>query len=152
MSLHDKLKRVKDKGEEKTIALRMPKSKVLILEKLADYYGLNTSALIREMIDEAIMKLQKELIVFPDELGVEVTQNGEKRLITYFPDVVAVLTNDSMPYSFSLEDCECNEKLMDIKVKEDARLSVEKGLSMGHSGLTPYSREEFNFIREEQKK
>lgn len=149
MGLHKKLKTVKEKGEEKTIALRMPKGKALILEKLADYYGLNTSALIREMLDESIIKLQKELIVLPDELGLKVTQGNKKRLVTYFPDVVALLTNDSMPYSIGKEDCECSEELTDLRVKEDARLSVEKGIAEGHSGITPYSHEEFNFTKKE---
>ena len=150
MSLHDKLKQVKEKGEEKTIALRMPMSKVNILEKLAGHYGINTSALIREMIDESIMKLQKELIVFPDELGIEVSQGNEKRLVTYFPDIVALYTNDAYPYAIRKEDCECNEKLTDFRVKEDARLSVEKGMAESHFGVTPYSNEEFDFKREEE--
>lgn len=148
MSLHDKLKTVKEKGEEKTIALRMPMSKVNVLEKLAEYYGINTSALIREMIDESIMKLQKELIVFPDELGIEVTQGDKKRLATYFPDIVNIYTNNAYPYAIRKEDCECNEKLTDFRVKEDARLSVEKGMASSHSDTTPYSNEEFNFNRE----
>lgn len=151
MSLHNKLKKVKDKGEEKTIALRMPRGKVSILEKLAEYYDINTSALIREMIDDSIMKLQKDLIVFPDELGIEFTSEGEKRLITYFPDVVALYTDDSYPYSFNLEDCNCSEELLDATVIEDARLSVECGLAAGHSGIAPISGKEFNFTKKGEK-
>jgi hypothetical protein len=148
MSLHNKLKTVKEKGEEKTIALRMPKSKVSILEKLAAYYDLNTSALIREMIDDSIMKLQKDLIVLPDELGVKFTSDtGRENLITYFPDIVALYTNDSYPYSFDLEDCKCNEDLLDRNVIEDARLSVECGLSFSHSGIAPISEKEYNFTK-----
>ena len=149
MSLHDKLKTVKEKGEEKTIALRMPRSKVNILEKLAEYYGLNTSALIREMIDDAIMKLQKDLIVLPDEMGVKATINGKEELITYFPDIVAGYTNDAYPYCFNLEDCNCNEEVLDATVIEDARLSVEKGIAMSNSGTAPISGKEFYFKKEE---
>ncbi len=149
MSLHSKLKQVKGKGEEKTIALRMPKQKVQVLEKLAEYYGTNTSTLVREMIDDAIMKLQKDLIVFPDELGVEATIKGEKRLITYFPDIVALYTNDSYPYSFNLEDANCDEEVLDKKVIEDAKLSVEKGISDINIGITPYSKQKYHFTRGE---
>ena len=150
MGLHDKLKTVKEKGEEKTIALRMPRSKVSVLEKLAEYYGLNTSALIREMIDDSIMKLQKDLIVFPDELGIKSISNEEERLITYFPDIVAGLTNDAYPYTFNLKDCNCNEELLDATVIEDARLSVEKGIALFHSGVAPISGKEFNFEKGEK--
>lgn len=151
MSLHNKLKKVKDKGEEKTIALRIPKSKALILEKLAAYYGLNTSALIREMIDDSIMKLQKDLIVFPDELGVKVTSNKNEETITYFPDIVALYTDDSHPYSFNLEDCNCNEELLDATVIEDARLSVECGLALGNYGRAPISGKEYSFTKKGEK-
>jgi len=147
MSLHSKLKQVKGKVEEKTIALRMPKQKVQVLEKLAEFYGTNTSTLVREMIDDAIMKLQKDLIVFPDELGVESIIKGEKRLITYFPDIVAIYTNDSYPYSFNLQDTDCNKEALDEKIMEDAKLSVEKGISEINTGITPYSKKEYYFTR-----
>ncbi len=152
MSLHNKLKSVKDKGEEKTIALRIPKTKALILEKLAAYYDLNTSALIREMIDDSIMKLQKDLIVLPDELGVKFTTNsGDEELITYFPDIVALYTDDSHPYNFNLEDCNCNEELLDATVIEDARLSVECGLASGSYGIAPISGKEYSFTKKGEK-
>jgi len=151
MSLHNKLKKVKDKGEEKTIALRMPRGKVSILEKLAEYYDINTSALIREMIDDAIMKLQKDLIVLPDKLGVKVTSNENEETITYFPDIVALYTDDSYPYSFNLEDCNCSEELLDATVIEDARLSVECGLASGNHGVTPISRKEYSFTKKGDK-
>jgi len=151
MSLHDKLKKVKDKSEEKTVALRIPKSKAMILEKLAAYYDLNISALIREMMDDSIMKLQKDLIVFPDELGVKVKVNEKDKLITYFPDIVAFYTDDSYPYHFTIEDCNCDKTLLDKKVIEDAKLSVEKGLSMSASGIAPVSKKEYYFIKKGEK-
>ena len=150
MSLHDKLKKVKEKGEEKTIALRMPRGKVSVLEKLAQYYDINTSALIREMIDEAIMKLQKDLIVLPDELGVKVTSDKEK-YITYFPDIVNLYTDGSYPYSFDLEDCNCSEELLDVTFVEDKRLSVEHGLSEGSYGSAPISGKEYSFTKKGEK-
>lgn len=145
MSLHDKLKKVKDKGEEKTIALRMPRGKAMILEKLAEYYEINTSALIREMIDDSIMKLQKDLIVLPDNLGVKITQGDKERNITYLPDVIALLSNDSYGYAFNLMDFGGWEELYDTFVLEDAKLSVEKGLAMSHSGVTPITKKEYHF-------
>jgi len=150
MSLHNKLKKVKTKGEEKTIALRIPKNKVLILEKLSEYYDLNISALIREMIDESIMKLQKDLIVFPEDIGVTITSDGKEEIIRYFPDIVSLYTDDSYPYSFKLEDCNCNEEVLDATVMEDARLSVEYGLALGNFGTTPISKKEYSFTKEEK--
>ena len=148
MGLNDRLKKVKAIGEERKLTLRIPESKAKILELLAEHYGTNISTIIREMIDDSIMKLQKDLIVLPDELGVKVTIDGKKRLVTYFPDIVAIYTNDTFPYAIRKEDCSCSEEFTDATVKEDARLSVEKGMAESHFGVTPYSNEEFNFNRE----
>ena len=150
MGLHNKLKKVKGKAEEKTVALRIPKNKVEILEILAEYYDLNISSLIREMIDDSIMKLQKDLIILPDELGKKITINSKEELVTYFPDIVALNTDNAYPYSINLEDCNCNEELLDATVIEDARLSVEKGIAFSHSGAAPVSGKEFNFTKGEK--
>ena len=145
MSLNDRLKKVTAIGADKKITLRIPESKANVLDILAKNYGTNTSTLIREMIDDSSMKLQKDLIVLPDEMGLKITSDGKEKLITYFPDIVAVLTNDAYPYSFDLKDCNCDEKLLDATVIEDARLSVEKGIAMSNSGVAPISRKEFHF-------
>ena len=151
MSLNNRLKKIKAIGEEKKITLRIPENKGKVLEKLAEYYGTNVSSLIREMIDDSIMKLQKDLIVFPDKMGVKVDIDSEEKLITYFPDIVALYTDDSYPYSFSLVDCQCNENILDNTVIEDAKLSVEKGIAMSNSGITPISKKEYNFTKQGEK-
>ena len=74
MGLNNRLKRVKAIGEDKKITLRIPEGKASILEKLAKYYGTNTSSLIREMIDNSIMELQKEFIVINETEGLVVVK------------------------------------------------------------------------------
>ena len=82
MSLDKKLNKLDSRGEEKKINLRMPKGKVDILEILAEHYGINVSTLIREMIDNSLIQLQKELVVVGEGYGVKINNefvNRKKR-------------------------------------------------------------------------
>ena len=147
MSLHNKLKKVKDKGEEKTIALRMPKGKVDLIEKLADHYGTNVSTLVREMIDESIRKLQLELIVLKDENGIEITKEGESRMITYLPAVTEMLAPDLVMNNISEKDFCSDMEALNHYFIEDNRLSVEHGFALSSSGVDLITKKEFNFTR-----
>jgi len=88
MSLDKRLKKSKDKGEEKIITLRMPQNKVTLLEMLAKHYEVTLSTLVREMIDESIVKLQKELLVLSEEAGSKGEKGGVPFTFRYFPDIV----------------------------------------------------------------
>jgi len=151
MSLHNKLKKVKDKGDEKTIALRIPKGKAQILDKLAEYYGTNVSSLIREMIDNSLKELQKELIVLPKELGIELKRgDGSIDKVTYLPDVMGILSQDLESYHFGLKDF-YNEKEHDNFIIEDARLSVECGMASSASVLSPITGKAHDFTEKGEK-
>ena len=72
MSLDKKLNRLESKGEEKKINLRIAKGKADVLEILAEHYGVTVSTLIREMIDNSLTQLQKELVVVNEGLGIKI--------------------------------------------------------------------------------
>ena len=151
MSLHNRLKSVKEKSEEKTIALRMPKGKASLIEKLAEYYGTNTSTLIREMIDEGIRKLEFERIVLPESLGEKVTLGGVETNVTYLPAVVELLADEIALNGFGTEDfCGSNEKFEEFYI-EHTRLSVEHGMTSGSIFIAPFSKKEYHFKNENQK-
>ena len=150
MSLHNKLKSVKGKGEEKTIALRIPKGRALILEKLAEYYELNTSALIREMIDDALIKLQKDLIVLPESLGLNIKLGEQEEIVTYLPEVMELLSEDLGHHYFKLEDFCNNVEAYENFIIEDARLTVKHGMASGYDGSTPITKKEYSFQKEKK--
>ena len=151
MSLHNKLNKVKEKGEEKTIALRIPKGKAQILEKLAEYYETNVSSLIREMINNSLKELQKELIVLPEELALDMKrEDGSIDKISYLPEVMGFLSQDLELYAFNLKDFS-NDKEYEHFVLEDARLSVEHGNSLSASILSPITKKEHYFTKKGKK-
>lgn len=147
MSLHNKLKQVKGKGEEKTIALRMQKGKVDLLDKLANHYGTNISTLVREMIDESIRKLQLELIVLDESNGVEIKEEGESRLITYLPAVTELLAPDLTVNNLSDKDFCSDMEAFNHYYIEDNRLSVEHGFDLSSGGIDLITKKAFEFTR-----
>lgn len=151
MTLKDKLKGLENKGEERKVNLRMPKNKVDLLEKLAKQFGTNISTLIREMIDDAIMQLQKDLVVLDVEYGVEVTRkDATVETVTYLPSIVELVVPELTLNSYSRDDFSSDEEY-DNFVSEDARLKVENGISTESSGFTPISKKEYKFIKKDFK-
>ena len=151
MSLHNKLKKVRGKGEEKTIALRIPKGKAQILEKLSENYGTNVSSLIREMIDNSLKELQKELIVLSEELALDVKrEDGSIDKIRYLPEVMGLLSQDLELYNFTAKDFSTAKEYENFVI-EDARLSVKYGNAEGASILSPITGKEYNFTKKGEK-
>ena len=147
MSLDKKFKLLESKGEEKKVTLRIKKGKVDLIEKLADHYGTNTSTLIREMIDEAIMKLQLELIVLDEEQGIKHTgQNDKEFNVTYLPDVITLMTPELELRSYGNSDFK-NDKEYDNFSIEHNRLSVEHGITENASGNSAISNKKYNFSK-----
>ncbi|MGB3750771.1 MAG: hypothetical protein WA945_04335 [Arcobacteraceae bacterium] len=145
MSLKEKLNKLENKGEERKVNLRMPKNKVDLLDKLAKHFGTNTSTLIREMIDDAIIQLQRELVVLEKDNGIEVTKNDEsKEMITYLPSVIELFVPELYNYSNKREDFSSDEEYESFYMK-DAELSVRYGISAGFSGTTPISKKSIEF-------
>lgn len=141
MSLNKKLKKLKNKGEEKQIALRMPKNKVDLIDRLAKHFGTNTSTLIREMVDDALIQLQRELVVLEKDNGLEVTKgDNSKEIITYLPSLMELLVPELYNYSSKREDFSSDKEYEEFFIK-DAELSVRYGTSMAYSGNTPISRD-----------
>ena len=129
MSLDKRLKKVKAIGDEKKITLRIPEGKAILLDKLAKHYGTNTSTLIREMIDDAILKLEHELIVVGDDYAVDFIQNNKQvKKVTYLPAMVELLTPDLTLYTYSSEDFCFDNDAYDNFRTEHNRLSKEHGL------------------------
>ena len=129
MSLDKRLKKVKAIGDEKKITLRMPEGKAILLDKLAKHYGTNTSTLIREMIDDAILKLELELIVLGDDYAIDfVKKNNQVKKVRYLPAMVELLAPDLTLYTYSSEDFCFNNDAYDNFRTEHSRLSKEYGL------------------------
>ena len=145
MSLKEKLKKLETKGEERKVNLRMPKNKVDLLDRLAKHFGTNTSTLIREMIDDAIIQLQRELVVLEKDNGIEVTKNDEsKEMITYLPSIIELFVPELYNYSSKREDFSSDEEYEAFYIK-DAELSVRYGISGGFSGTAPISKKSIVF-------
>ena len=143
MSLKKRLERLEIRGEEKKVNLRMQKDVVTLLEKLANHYGTNTSTLIREIIDDAIFELCKDFILLDEENGIEISHdNGKKTNVTYFPDVVELLTGRS--YSFPRSEF-CSDEERDAFDIKNAEYSVKYGNSYACSGTTVHSKEDYSF-------
>ena len=149
MSLKKRLERLENRGEEKKVNLRMQKEVVTLLEKLAKHYGTNTSTLIREIIDDAIFELCKDFILLDEENGIEVSHDdGKTTNVTYFPDVVELLTGRT--YSFSRNEF-CSDEERDAFDIKDAEYSVKYGISISCSGTTIHSKEDYSFESERYK-
>ena len=149
MSLKDKLKKLENKGEERKVNLRMPKNKVDLLDRLAKHFGTNTSTLIREMIDDAIIQLQKELVVLEKDNGLKFIRTDEsKKSITYLPSVIEALVPELYNYSCNREDFSSDEEYEAFYIK-DAELSVRYGVTAGFSGTTPISKKLIVFDEED---
>ena len=146
MSLNNRLKKVKAIGEEKKITLRIPESKAKILEKLAKHYGTTTSSLIREMIDNSIIELQKDFIVFDDELGLDVKdENGEYSKTTYLPSIIELIAPE-LEANFTEHDfCDNVQEYENFLVK-DSELAKKHGRGLGISFISKISGEEINTI------
>ena len=150
MSLDKKLNKLVAKGEEKKINLRIPKGKVEILEILAEHYGTNISTLIREMIDNSLIQLQKELVVVKEGLGLESETNEGKFEVRYLPSIISLLASDIELGSYSSEDFKTLEEYDKFTI-EDSRLSVKYGFSNQSKGISPISKTEYDFKKGELK-
>lgn len=131
MSLDKRLKKSKDKGEEKIITLRMSQNKVTLLEMLAKHYEVTLSSLVREMIDDAIVELQKDLLVLSEEAGSKGEKGGEPFTYRYFPDIVEIIVPELHAEPRRNEFNNSDEyDAMQIKAAE---LSVKYGTLSGSS-------------------
>jgi predicted DNA-binding protein len=144
MNLNKKLDKLEPRGEDKKINLRMAKGKADILEILAKHYGITVSTLIREMIDNSLIELQKELVVVEEGLGLTITQeNNQKKEIRYLPSIIEILAPD-IEYMSGINDFKTHEELDNYEI-ENGRLSVEYGLSFAITGTTTFSRKDYHF-------
>lgn len=127
MGLDKRLSKTKDKGEEKVITLRMPQNKVQVLEYLSKHYGINMSTLIREMIDESLVKLAKENLLLSEEAGmIHIKKDGEKHNIRCFSDVLEFLVPE-LQIKFDTDDIK-TQKDIDHALFNMVKLSCEYGL------------------------
>lgn len=137
MGLDQRLSKSKDKGDEKVITLRMPQNKVTLLEILSKHYGINMSTLIREIIDESIVKLAKEHLVVSEEAGLvhQFEIDGDKHNIRFFSDLVEYLSPDLnirlKPEDY-FSDAQYRKALF-----EEMKLSYEYGFSTTDSWTNP---------------
>lgn len=145
MSLKEKLNKLESKGEERKVNLRMPKNKVDLLEKLANQFGTNTSTLIREMIDDAIVQLQKEFIVLDKENGINMTrEDGSIDTLRYLPTLVEFMVPELEFDGGRRKDFSSDEDYDNFPIKH-AELSVKYGNSYSISGTTPISKKCYEF-------
>ncbi|MDD2356708.1 MAG: hypothetical protein PHX13_02205 [Thiovulaceae bacterium] len=130
MSLNKRLNKSKDKGEDKVITLRMPQNKVTLLEILSKHYELSMSTLIREMIDESIIKLAKEHLILSEDAGLifQNPLNGEQSNIRFYKDIVETIAPE-LPIRLKIEDF-CNDEAFDEAILEEMKLSFEYGFSV----------------------
>ena len=150
MSLDKKLNRLNSRGEEKKINLRMPKGKVDVLEILAEHYGINVSTLIREMIDNSLVQLQKELVVVSEGYGVKVNNEHGEEEIRYLPDIISLIAPSIYIPGCARTDFRTEEEY-DKYVVENERLSVEFGLSEESFIVSPITNKEFEFKKNRNK-
>ncbi len=137
MSLNKRLNKSKDKGDEKIITLRMPQNKVMLLEILSKHYGLTMSTLIREMIDERIVKLAKEHLVVTEDAGF-IFQNPsteEQSNIRFYSDIVEHIAPE-LPVRIKPEEF-CSDRAFDKALFEEIKLSYEYGFSTTSSYIDP---------------
>ena len=150
MSLDKKLNRLDSRGEEKKINLRMPKGKVDVLEILAEHYGITVSTLIREMIDNSLVQLQKELVVVSEGYGVKINNEHGEEEIRYLPDIISLLAPNIYMSGYSSTDF-LNLQQYDKYLIEHEKLSVEYGLSEESYIKSPISNKEFEFKKNRNK-
>lgn len=141
MGLNKRLNKSKDKGDEKVITLRMPQNKVVLLEMLSRHYGLTMSTLIREMIDESIVKLAKEHLVVSEDAGliIQNESDGEQKNICFYSDIVEYIAPE-LPVRIKREDY-CSDKAFDEAIFEEVKLSYEYGFSVTNSFVDPSNKE-----------
>lgn len=135
MSLNKRLSKSKDKGEEKVITLRMPQNKVQVLEFLSKHYGINMSTLIRDMIDESLVKLAKENLLLSEDAGMITDIDGKKHNIRCFSDVLSFLVPE-LPVKYDQDDIR-TQKDIDKALFEMIKLSYEYGFSTTDSWVNP---------------
>ncbi len=135
MSLNKRLSKSKDKGEEKVITLRMPQNKVQVLEFLSKHYGINMSTLIRDMIDESLVKLAKENLLLSEDAGMIIERDNEKHNIRCYSDVLGFLVPE-LPIKYDQDDIR-TQKDIDQSIYEMVKLSYEHGLSTTKSWANP---------------
>ena len=140
MSLTKRLSKSKDKGEEKVITLRMPQNKVQVLEYLSKHYGINMSTLIRDMIDDSLVKLAKENLLLSEDAGMITEMDGEKHNIRCFSDVLGFLVPE-LTIKYEQDDIK-TQKDIDKAMYEMVKLSYEHGFSMTDSWVNPEDNDE----------
>lgn len=145
MGLNKRLTKSKDNGEEKIITVRMPQNKATLLEILSKHYGITLSTLMREIIDESIIKLAKEHLVVSENAGMIIQDStGEQQNIRFFSDIVESLAPE-LPVRIKREDF-CTDKEFDEAIFEEIKLSYEYGFSTTSSYIHPDG-EEYVFIK-----
>jgi predicted DNA-binding protein len=146
MSLNKRLSKSKDKSDEKVITMRMPQNKVTLLEILSKHYGLTMSTLIRDIIDESIVKLAKEHLVVSEDTGmlIDDESTGETNNIRFFSDIVEHIAPE-LPVRIKREDF-CTDKEFDKAISEEVKLSYEYGFSTTSSWTNPDG-EEYVFTK-----
>jgi predicted DNA-binding protein len=144
MSLDAQLKTAKDKVEEKVITLRIPQNKATLLEMISNHYDLTMSALLRELIDDGIKKLQDDMLILSEHVGVQDEKHGEPFTIRYFPDIVRIIAPELFheprfhrPY-VSYKDCLGERANFDVKLAE---LSYKYGTTQSVSVLDSEGKE-----------
>lgn len=151
MALKDRLNKLESNSEERKVNLRMPKNKVDLIEKLAIQYGTNISTLIREMVDNSIIELQKEFVLLDEQNGLKITREDESTdIIRYLPEIVEY-TVPELRYYPKREDFPSDEEYEDFVI-ENARYCVEYGNSLAISGITNITKKEYSFESERYKK
>ena len=141
MSLNSRLKKTRDRMEEKSITLRIPQNKVVLLEALANHYELTMSSLIREMIDDAIVELQKELLVVSEEAGLKIKRGSENEdyIVRFFPDMVEMIAPE-IHHILQRNDF-CSDEAFDNARDQEFELSYQYGMSLGGSFIDTKGKE-----------
>ncbi len=150
MSLDKKLNKLDNRGEEKKINLRIAKGKADVLEILSEHYGVTISTLIREMIDNSLTQLQKELVVVNEGLGIKIENKYGKHEVRYLPDIIGILAPNIELSSYGNEDFKTLEEVDNFSI-EHARLSVEYGITQESHGISSISNKEYHFKKEYKK-
>jgi predicted DNA-binding protein len=136
MSLDKRLSKTKEKSEEKIITLRMPQNKVTLLEILSKHYGLTMSTLVRDIIDESIIKLAREHLIVSEAAGLIIeNKDGEKHNIRFFADIVDHFAPE-LDMRLNREDY-CSDKDHDKAMFEHVKASYEYGFSVTDSWVNP---------------
>jgi predicted SnoaL-like aldol condensation-catalyzing enzyme len=95
------------------------------------------STLIREIIDEGIVKLAKEHLVVAEEAGMihQFTPDGEKHNIRFFTDIVDHVAPE-LNVRIKRDDFE-SDKAFDKALYEEIKLGYEYGFSFTDSWVNP---------------